>query len=539
MKPEAKNDDEKLDKNEADGQPKSKRQKRAERGGQNKHRPIFREPWEDKLCRALIDGEQSDCNREGKCKFSHDLAAYLEKKPEDIGDKCPIYSTNGFCGFGITCRFSKMHLSEDNKNLNLDNVKRSDRSHLPWELQNSLRKKTYDYSKSDRIIKEVENIIQLEKEKLVGSAGDEENVKTRPEEKKRIDFSNKLVLSPLTTVGNLPFRRICKEYGADITVGEMACTLPIVNGAMPEWALTKRHASEDVFGVQICGNNTKIVAYAAQVLSETLDVDFIDLNIGCPIDLIYKQGGGSALIRRQNVLGQMVRTCSKLLDEKPFTVKTRTGVYANDSVAHELLPKLEKWGAAAVTLHGRSREQRYTKSADWDYIEKCAANVKSIPVIGNGDIMSFEDFKRVREQAPHVSSVMIGRGALIKPWIFKEIKEEAHFDISGKERFEMLQKYVNYGLLHWGSDTKGVESTRRFLLEWMSFLHRYVPYGLLVNPPQKIQQRVEHDTYLGRDDIETLMASNKSSDWVKISEMFLGKVPDGFFFIPKHKANSY
>lgn len=261
--------------------------------------------------------------------------------------------------------------------------------------------------------------------------------------------------------------------------------------------------------------------------------------MGCPIDLIYQQGGGSALIRRQNVLESIVRSCSKILDDKPFTVKTRTGVYANKSVAHELLPKLEQWGAAAVTLHGRSREQRYTKSADWEYIEQSAANVKSIPVIGNGDILSFEDYHKALEIAPHVSSIMIGRGALIKPWIFKEIKEEKAIDMSSKERFEMLQKYVNYGLTHWGSDNKGVENTRKFLLEWQSFLYRYVPYGILLKPPQKIQQRPEHNTYLGRDDLETLMTSNRSQDWIKISEMLLGKVPEGFAFLPKHKANAF
>lgn len=274
-------------------------------------------------------------------------------------------------------------------------------------------------------------------------------------------------------------------------------------------------------------------------MSENCDVDFIDLNIGCPIDLIFKQGGGSALIRRQNVLETIVRSCSKVLGDKEFTVKTRTGVYANKSVAHDLLPKLEKWGAAAVTLHGRSREQRYTKSADWKYIEQCATNIKRIPVIGNGDIFGIEDYQRIKEAAPHVSSVMIGRGALIKPWIFKEIKEGKTFDISSKERFEMMQKYVNYGLTHWGSDTKGVETCRRFFLEWQSFLYRFVPVGILANPPQKIQQRPEFDTYLGRDDLETLMNSRNCADWVKISEMFLGPVPEGFVFVPKHKANSY
>lgn len=101
----------------------------------------------------------------------------------------------------------------------------------------------------------------------------------------------------------------------------------------------------------------------------------------------------------------------------------------------------------------------------------------------------------------------------------------------------MLKKYVNYGLEHWGSDTIGVENTRRFLLEWQSFLYRYVPYGLLERPPQRINQRP--DQYIGRDDLETLMASPNYQDWIKLSEMLLGSVPEGFQFLPKHKANSY
>lgn len=296
----------------------------------------------------------------------------------------------------------------------------------------------------------------------------------------------------------------------------MSCALPILNGNTQEWALTKRHPSEDIFGVQICGFSTKLLAFATQVLTENIEVDFIDLNIGCPIDLIYQQGGGSALIRRTNVLEEIVKSCSTLLGDKPFTVKTRTGVYANKSVAHELIPKMEEWGASAVTLHGRSREQRYTRSADWSYIDSCGQNLKNIPLIGNGDILSYEDFQNVKTNYTNVSSVMIGRGALIKPWIFKEIKDQKPFDISSQERFELLKKYANYGLEHWGSDTKGVETTRRFLLEWQSFLYRYVPFGMLEKPPQKINQRPQFDSYVARDDLETLLCSNKSSDWIKI-----------------------
>lgn len=128
---------------------------------------------------------------------------------------------------------------------------------------------------------------------------------------------------------------------------------------------------------------------------------------------------------------------------------------------YELIPKFESWGAKAVTVHGRSREQRYTRQSDWNYIEECASQAKEIPIIGNGDILSYDDFVEVGKVAPSVSSVMLGRGALIKPWIFQEIKQQKPFDISSRERFDIMQKYVNYGLEHWGSDTQGVETTRR------------------------------------------------------------------------------
>lgn len=364
-----------------------------------------------------------------------------------------------------------------------------------------LRKKTYNFDRSKEILKKYDkksnndappkdadsgesNVnnsaraaedmeTDVESTKTLGYSSDYDLIKERAAEKRpKVDFRNKLVLSPLTTVGNLPFRRICKEYGADITCGEMACVLPILNGAGPEWALARRHKSEDIFGVQLCGNNAELITHAAQVWRETCDIDFIDLNIGCPIDLIYAQGGGSALIRRTNILETIVRSCSEMLGETPFTVKTRTGIYSNKSVAHELVPKFESWGAAAVTIHGRSREQRYTKNSDWQYIEQCAAQAKTMPIIGNGDILSYEDYLEACKVAPHVSSVMIGRGALYKPWIFQEIKEQRHIDMTSSQRFEMMQKYVNYGLDHWGSDTKGVENTRRYKKFTLLFIEK-------------------------------------------------------------------
>ncbi|UYV73371.1 DUS3L [Cordylochernes scorpioides] len=189
-----------------------------------------------------------------------------------------------------------------------------------------------------------------------------------------------------------------------------------------------------------------------------------------------------------------------------------------------------------MELHGRSKEQRYTRLADWDYIQQCAQAANPVPLFGGGDVLSYEDYLQMTER-PGVAGAMLARGALIKPWIFTEIQERRHWDISSSERMDILRKYVNYGMEHWGSDSEGVEKTRRFCLEWLSFLYRYIPVGLLERLPQKINERPPF--YRGRDDLETLMASPSCADWVKISEMLLGPVPSDFAFLPKHKANAY
>uniref|UniRef100_A0A3L8QWV8 tRNA-dihydrouridine(47) synthase [NAD(P)(+)] n=1 Tax=Chloebia gouldiae TaxID=44316 RepID=A0A3L8QWV8_CHLGU len=305
----------------------------------------------------------------------------------------------------------------------------------------------------------------------LGPLTDEDVTKLRPCEKKKC--------------GNLPFRRICKRFGADVTCGEMAVCTNLLQGQSSEWALLKRHHTEDIFGVQLEGAFPDTMTKCAELLNRTIDVDFVDINVGCPIDLVYKKGGGCALMTRSNKFEQIVRGMNSVLDV-PVTVKIRTGVQEKVNVAHKLIPRIREWGASMVTLHGRSREQRYTRSADWHYIAQCARIASPMPLFG----------------------------ALIKPWLFTEIKEQRHWDISSSERFEILKDFTNYGLEHWGSDTQGVEKTRKFLLEWLSFLCRYVPVGLLEHLPQKINERPPY--YLGRDYLETLMASQNVDDWIKI-----------------------
>ena len=368
-----------------------------------------------------------------------------------------------------------------------------------------------------------------------------------------MDFKGKLYLAPLTTVGNLPFRRVCKQLGADITCGEMALCTNLLQGQPAEWALLRRHPSEDVFGAQICGGYPDAVSRCAQLIDDEFvsagGIDFVDINMGCPIDLICNKGAGSMLLQKPDRMELVARAAAPLLS-CPLTLKTRIGYYDDKRVAHEIIPRMAGWGVRAVTLHGRSRQQRYSRLADWKYIGECvssanalcgksATNVDAFSVIGNGDVFGFRDYDAhvSANGGAGVATCMIARGALIKPWIFTEIKERRDWDISSGERLDLLRRFAAYGLEHWGADARGVANTRRFLLEWLSFLHRYVPVGLLERVPVGIHERPP--SYVGRNDLETLMASTQASDWVKITTMLLGPPPEDFHFKPKHKSNAY
>jgi tRNA-dihydrouridine synthase 3 len=272
-------------------------------------------------------------------------------------------------------------------------------------------------------------------------------------------------------------------------------------------------------------------------------------------------------------LEKILRGMNALSGEIPITLKIRTGTKDNAPTADSLVKRvlfggrnaqdagLGPTGIAAITLHGRSRQQRYTRLADWEYISDIAALIQKINktnaeqtdtaaepdprdlanggkvlFVGNGDIFSHEDYQTHIER-DLVDCAMIGRGALIKPWIFEEIASGQYLDKSATERLGYVEDFVRYGLDTWGADERGVQTTRRFLLEWLSFAHRYVPVGLLERLPPKINERPP--PFRGRDDMETMLASDHYGDWIKISEMYLGRAERNFRFEPKHKSNSY
>ncbi|XP_048143632.1 tRNA-dihydrouridine(47) synthase [NAD(P)(+)]-like [Corvus hawaiiensis] len=570
------------------GEEEKERPEKKRARGQNKSRPCMKPNCyeQSRLCPSVTQGCAGQCHFGPRCRFLHDVSEYLAGKPADLGQRCVLFDTFGRCPYGVTCRFGQAHLGDGHQNLvNAALAQQWDgkllvRNSLSKDLQQQLRKRKFSFQKAEEFLRglhggkggkatggctEVSNctapqeglgdspVLQEQGEDpkpealqssrgaedapstpTLGPLTDEDVTKLRPCEKKKLEIQGKLYLAPLTTCGNLPFRRICKRFGADVTCGEMAVCTNLLQGQSSEWALLKRHHTEDIFGVQLEGAFPDTMTKCAELLNRTIDVDFVDINVGCPIDLVYKKGGGCALMTRSNKFEQIVRGMNSVLDV-PLTVKIRTGVQEKVNVAHKIIPKIREWGASLVTLHGRSREQRYTRSADWEYIAECARIASPMPLFGNGDILSYEDANRAMQM--RVSGIMIARGALIKPWLFTEIKEQRHWDISSSERFDILKDFTNYGLEHWGSDTQGVEKTRKFLLEWLSFLCRYIPVGLLEHLPQRINERPPY--YLGRDYLETLMASQNVDDWIKISELLLGPVPPSFTFLPKHKANSY
>lgn len=470
------------------------------------------------------------------CRYSHDISTAVSLKATDIGGDCHLLKSFGQCPAGALCRWSSGHREELLSPGQPRKRKLINTMSLP--LQSTLRKRQFDFNCANNTSYQISKWVKSHTSKkaaFLGHVSDEDIIKLRHCEKKKIDFADKLLLAPLTTLGNLPFRRICKRFGADITCGEMAMASNLLQGKQSEWALLRRHPCEDVFGVQICGAHVDTMTRCADLINKTCQVDFVDINCGCPMDVVFQKGAGCGLLRQDGRLESIVLGMNSVLNA-PVTVKMRSGIQDDKHCAHLLIPNLKRVGVSLITVHGRTRDQRYTGLADWNYIKQCVDLADPIPVFGNGDVLSYESYFE-HKQASGCYGVAIGRGALIKPWLFTEIKESRVWDISSSERLEILRDFVNYGLEVWGSDSRGVETTRTFLLEWLSFLYRYIPYGILERVPQLINERPP--PYFGRDDLETLFASPDCRDWIRISEMFLGPVPEGFNFTPKHKSNSF
>ena len=217
---------------------------------------------------------------------------------------------------------------------------------------------------------------------------------------------------------DFPFRMICRELGAGLVFSEMVSVEALIREHKRTHGMLRSDTAERPVAFQIFGSKPASMAEAAHIVSQG-EVDFIDINMGCPVPKILKSGAGSALLRDLG-LAKVIMSAVVNASKVPVTVKIRLGWDANNIVAVDLAQAAESLGIAAVTVHGRTKAQGFSGSADWSMIKAVKDSV-GIPVIGNGDVRAAEDAKRMMEETG-CDGVMIGRAIQGNPWIFREAK---------------------------------------------------------------------------------------------------------------------
>ena len=232
-----------------------------------------------------------------------------------------------------------------------------------------------------------------------------------------VELPNQVILAPMAGVSDIAFRLLCHEQGAGLVCSEMVSAKAILYGNKNTEELLQIHPEEGAVSLQLFGSDPDIVSEMAKRIEER-PFAVLDLNMGCPVPKVVNNGEGSALMKDPLLAGRIVEKTAKAI-QKPLTVKIRKGFDDDHVNAVEMAHILQESGAAAVAVHGRTREQYYSGQADWDIIAQVKAAVK-IPVIGNGDVTDGESALRLLKKTG-CDGVMIGRGAQGNPWVFREV----------------------------------------------------------------------------------------------------------------------
>ena len=260
---------------------------------------------------------------------------------------------------------------------------------------------------------------------------------------KDVEFENNVFLAPMAGIADRAFRELCINYGAGYTVSEMVSSKGLTMGDKKSGELLTLGEIENPAGVQIFGDNPEIMAQAAKMCIK-YHPNIIDINMGCPAPKIAMNGGGASLMKNPLLAGEIIKAVSKAVDI-PVTVKIRKGWDDENITAVELAKIAEKNGAAAITVHGRTRMQMYSGKVDYDIIAKVKKAV-DIPVIANGDIVD-EQSAAIMFEKTNCDAIMIGRGALGNPWIFRRINANLNEcrvlpDVSINEKMVVMLKHI-------------------------------------------------------------------------------------------------
>ena len=311
-----------------------------------------------------------------------------------------------------------------------------------------------------------------------------------------------VVMAPMTKGSNLPYRRLCVELGARITMSEMTVARRLKQRRKSEFALIRKFDGESCFGVQLAGTNPEEMGWAA-ALVEARGADLVDLNCGCPIDHFTRKGLGASLGRQPNRIRRIVEAMKKSVTRIPVTAKLRLGW--NDEMRNvvDQARAAVDGGADALFVHGRTRNARYRFAADWDAIGDVVAAVP-VPVVGNGDILFPADVDRALKRSG-CAGVMSARGVLIKPWLFREVAD-GYRELSAPDRLAIYRRYITLAREHWGEDDHGLERVRQFVRWHVDFWYRYVPrradgsFPTLQVREHASQHATELDAFLARGD---------------------------------------
>lgn len=306
-----------------------------------------------------------------------------------------------------------------------------------------------------------------------------------------LEIKEKAALAPLAGVADRAFRELCRSYGAAYTVGEMASAKGISLGDKKSAELLEIHNEERPSGAQIFGKDPKTMATATEKALE-FSPDFIDINMGCPAPKVASSGGGALLMKDPVLAAEIVKNAVNA-STVPVTVKMRAGWDENTINAVELAKRCEQAGAAAITVHGRTKVQMYAPPVNADIIRQVKQAV-SVPVIGNGDVVDGKSAARLMEETG-CDMVMVGRGALGRPWVFSEINAYLDHEVilpepTVSQKMLVMLRHIE-ALCEYKGERIGIREARKHAAWYTKGLHGAANYRArigLINSVEELRQ---------------------------------------------------